>query len=360
MVHQGAELYGSDRSFLSSVGAVYDMADNVVIDVVLPEKGPLSPEIESYASSIDYRPSGYLRKAHLRAKPVSSILGMFSEVFHYLKTLRQYDVVYVNTVVCFSVIFASAFFGVKLRKIVHVREIPKTSILRFFVVFLKLSRCEVIYNSSATKFAFKISGNVVLNGVPDFPNYSNIQPERNKRRLRVLIIGRINSWKGQDFFLQSIIEKRDQLDIRIVGSVFDGQDFYLSDLKKTVLDNALNVEFFSFNSEPYEHFIWSDYVVVPSKLPEPFGRVAIEAMAAFRPVIASAHGGLCEIIDDGEDGYLFKPNDANDLCRVIDKCLIKSPAKYSQMSIAARNKYEDKFSELVYKNRFISVLGLNK
>jgi len=49
---------------------------------------------------------------------------------------------------------------------------------------------------------------------------------------------------------------------------------------------------------------WCDVVVVPTITPEPFGRVAVEAMSRGRPVIGTATGGLAEIIDDGQTGYL--------------------------------------------------------
>src|SRR5436190_21382195 len=48
---------------------------------------------------------------------------------------------------------------------------------------------------------------------------------------------------------------------------------------------------------------WSDVVVVPTITPEPFGRVAVEAMSRGRQVIGTATGGLNEIIDDGRTGY---------------------------------------------------------
>jgi len=52
---------------------------------------------------------------------------------------------------------------------------------------------------------------------------------------------------------------------------------------------------------------WCDVVVVPTITPEPFGRVAAEAMSRGRAVIGTATGGLTEIIDDGRTGYHVPP-----------------------------------------------------
>jgi D-inositol-3-phosphate glycosyltransferase len=63
---------------------------------------------------------------------------------------------------------------------------------------------------------------------------------------------------------------------------------------------------------------WSsaDVAVVPS-LYEPFGLVALEALACGVPVIASAAGGLKEIVVDGECGLLVPPGDAAALTRAL-------------------------------------------
>ena len=51
----------------------------------------------------------------------------------------------------------------------------------------------------------------------------------------------------------------------------------------------------------------SDVVVVPSRF-EPFGIIALEAMAAGGPVVVSRVGGLAEIVEDTVDGLEVEPN----------------------------------------------------
>ena len=58
-------------------------------------------------------------------------------------------------------------------------------------------------------------------------------------------------------------------------------------------------------------------LVVPSTWPEPFGRVAVEGMAAGLPVIVADSGGLPEVID--ECGLITKSGDHEDLKRKIAK-----------------------------------------
>jgi len=76
--------------------------------------------------------------------------------------------------------------------------------------------------------------------------------------------------------------------------------------------------------------------VVPSRWPEPVGLVAIEAMAVGRPVVASAVGGLREVIQDGVTGILVPPNDSHALLTSLTK-LIAEPGLRTRIGQAARH-----------------------
>ena len=63
-----------------------------------------------------------------------------------------------------------------------------------------------------------------------------------------------------------------------------------------------------------------DIFVLPS-LNEGMGRVLVEAMAAGKPIVASDVGGIPDLVKDGQNGFLVKPGDANDLSFAIEKLL---------------------------------------
>lgn len=77
--------------------------------------------------------------------------------------------------------------------------------------------------------------------------------------------------------------------------------------------------------------------VVPSRWPEPLGTVEIEAMAVGRPVVASAVGGLPEVVQDGVTGILVPPNDSHALLTSLEK-LIDDPELRTQMGQAGRHR----------------------
>jgi glycosyltransferase involved in cell wall biosynthesis len=77
--------------------------------------------------------------------------------------------------------------------------------------------------------------------------------------------------------------------------------------------------------------------VVPSIWPEPFGQVAVEAMACGKPVIASAIGGLPDVVADGVSGLLVEPGNVRALQEAL-RTLLSDPARREQMGMMGRQR----------------------
>jgi glycosyltransferase involved in cell wall biosynthesis len=83
-------------------------------------------------------------------------------------------------------------------------------------------------------------------------------------------------------------------------------------------------------------------VILPSIWAEPFGLVAVEAMAAGTPCIASDHAALPELITHGVDGTLVPPGDPRALAAAIAD-VQASPDTYAGLGQAARDTYQKQF-----------------
>jgi glycosyltransferase involved in cell wall biosynthesis len=77
--------------------------------------------------------------------------------------------------------------------------------------------------------------------------------------------------------------------------------------------------------------------VVPSVWPEPFGLVAAEAMAAGKPVVASAVGGLAELVQDGVTGIHVPPGDASALRNALERIVADAPLR-ARLGAAGRER----------------------
>jgi glycosyltransferase involved in cell wall biosynthesis len=87
----------------------------------------------------------------------------------------------------------------------------------------------------------------------------------------------------------------------------------------------------------------ADVVAVPSTAPDPLPGSAIEAAAAGCAVIAAAHGGLPEIIRDGETGRLVAPGDVEALASVAAE-LLDDPAQRARLGAAAAVDVRERFA----------------
>ena len=165
--------------------------------------------------------------------------------------------------------------------------------------------------------------------------------------LVVGLVGRISPWKGQDVFLQAIhqiYKEFPEVRFEIIGSALFGEENYENSLRSLSTELGLDgcVEFCGFVREVQRHIAKLDVLVHASTIPEPFGQVIIEGMAAGKPVIASSGGGAMEIIVDGVSGLLVPMNDSNALAAAI-KNLLGDAALRSQLGAGGRQRVQDSF-----------------
>lgn len=101
--------------------------------------------------------------------------------------------------------------------------------------------------------------------------------------------------------------------------------------------------------------------LVPSLWPEPFGIVALEAMAFGRPVIASNTGGLADIVVDGETGVLVPPGDSDSLRRAMERLMVDSSLR-KRLGQAGRERVREFQAASVvprFERAYAEVLGHN-
>lgn len=353
-IHQGAELYGSDRSFAQALAALRAQFPQAHITVVLAADGPLVPMLRAHCDEIVIRDLLVLRLANPLITLLKCTIGLPWYLARAWAEGLRADLVYVNTSVIADFMIAARL--APRRYIMHVREIPKPAALPVVRGFCRFSRARILFNSQATRDAYALPADqpqaVIHNGVDPVPGSAPCHPPAaftRERPLRLALLGRINNWKGQDLLVEAVArlspEERALLHVRIVGGVF-GQataprDALMQAIANHVLGDTVSVE--PFQDDPSEVFAWADMIAVPSRLPEPFGRVAIEAMAAGRGVLAAEHGGLVEIVRHQHSGWLFPPNDAEKLLEAL-RWLIAHPQTLADYGAGALEDFHRAFS----------------
>lgn len=104
-------------------------------------------------------------------------------------------------------------------------------------------------------------------------------------------------------------------------------------------------------------YMLSDVVVHCAPHPEAFGRVVAEAQAMGRPVIGTRLGGVPEIIERGETGWLTEAGNSHELALALEKAIGLSPEQRHQMAQKSRQRILEFFD----KNKMIEkTLGIYK
>ena len=359
-VHQSAELYGSDRTFLRSVRGFRRAAPDSRITVLLAENGPLAELLQPHADEVVVRPLFVLRKKLLKDGTLFNVPAFVRAIRQAMRTVGDYDAVYINTTVIVDCLIACRLK--KVPAVLHVREIPvglTRMVLRWIV---NRSGATVIFNSQATRRAFGAEEDRSHLVIPNGTIIDNYLPLQHDDTLRILLIGRFNSWKGQGLLVEALTRLEEPLRrlIRVVmvGGVYRDQHHFRDDVVARAKEHGLAecIAFREFVPDPTELYHWSNLVVVPSLLPEPFGLVAIEAMGHGRPVIAADHGGLADIVVDGQTGTRFHPGDPDALAAAIRSYLAR-PDLMVAHGVEGRNRYTQYYHEDRYMEAVSQAIG---
>jgi glycosyltransferase involved in cell wall biosynthesis len=221
---------------------------------------------------------------------------------------------------------------------------PKTLPVKFRdatrgLAVMRQADLAVSYSSAVDRH---LAANKILHRrvVPYFPTMKPKAGSGHAGRRRVVFAGRIVPPKGVDVLIRAA---RD-VDAEFVVC---GEGRELEEMR--ALARSLGVEsrvlFTGWldGDQLAQQLADASVVVVPSLWPEPFGLVGIEALAAGRPVVASATGGIGDWLQDGVSGMSVPPGDAALLAAALNE-LLADPARQAEMGLAGRDAVRERFS----------------
>ncbi len=100
----------------------------------------------------------------------------------------------------------------------------------------------------------------------------------------------------------------------------------------------------------------ADCVVLPSYYREGVPRSLLEAASVGKPIITTDAVGCREVVDDGINGFLCEPRNADDLKAKMEKMLLLTEAERLQMGLNGRDKVLKQFDEQIVINRYVSAI----
>ena len=348
VVGHTAQLSGGELAMARLLPA---LSAKAAIHVILGQDGPLVERLRAAGISVELLPmssaAAEMRKDAVTARriPGAALVGSLSYSLRLAKRLRQLDpdIVHTNT------LKAALYGGLAARMarvpavVWHLRDriaedyLPPSAVRLVRAAAPRLADA-VIANSAASLVTLGELGlpAAVIPSPLDPSIHAVLHDETAP--IRIGILGRLAAWKGQDLFLRAFAEAfgdRSDVEAVIVGAPLFGETDFEASLIELAEELGLDgrVEFRGFRNDVASELAGLQIVVHCSVVPEPFGQVVVEAMAAGCAVIASDAGGPRTTITDGVDGLLSPMGDQGALARAM-RALADDPHRRQALGAA--------------------------
>ena len=354
-VHSSSGRYGADRQLLL-IASGLDPARYRPL-VVLPAEGTLATDLRAAGIEVHVRELSVLRRGLATPRggaAVAAALVRDARWFRRLIRSRRVALVHSNT----SVVLGGAA-GAALARVPHVWHVREiySRFGRLWPAYRSLlstaSALVCVSFATAEQFRPRDRARVIYDGLAFDPGRAPRDAARRSLGLDltepvIAMLGRISDWKGQDVLIRALaqpaLRERGAVGL-IAGEAWPGADQRAAHV--VALGHELGVadrlRLLGFREDVAAVFGAADLVAVPSTAPDPLPGSALEAAAAGCAVVASAHGGLPEIIRDGETGLLVAPGDPAALARAAAE-LLDDPQLSERLGASARADVRQRFS----------------
>ena len=196
----------------------------------------------------------------------------------------------------------------------------------------------------------KISKITLFSKPADHLEFKYFLPEEK----RFLFVGQLVRGKGVDTLLNAFSKL--QSEASMLDICGDGKQREELEEKAKSLGISSRVKFHGkVTPDALSHYYSNAYaVIIPSRAPETFNLVGVEAMKHAKAVIATNVGGIKEWLKDGENGLSFPSNDDNKLASILDLS-VKNPKMIKKMGETGLNDYHKKFTSQIHCNKIYNL-----
>jgi glycosyltransferase involved in cell wall biosynthesis len=169
------------------------------------------------------------------------------------------------------------------------------------------------------------------------------------RRTRILLAGRLTRIKGHLMIVEAARRMaaagRDDFLILFAGDD-QGRTGYAAEVQAAIDAAGLSgaIKIVGHCDDMPAAYLLADLAILPTNVPESFGRAAVEPQAMGRTVIASNHGGVTETIVDGTTGWLAPIEDAEAWAAALGRAIDLGPTRRKEMGEIGRNRARQLYS----------------
>jgi len=151
-------------------------------------------------------------------------------------------------------------------------------------------------------------------------------------------------------------EQQQRVEFWLLGAMYPGNPTAINHEEIEVWTKQEGIRYLGETDDVMRVIAQSDCVVLPSYR-EGLSRVLLEAASMAKPLVTTNVPGCKDVVEDGVNGYLCKPKDAQDLAVQMEKMLQLSRDKLEAMGRAGRSKIVEEYSEELVIDRYLDEIG---
>lgn len=345
---------GAERQMAGLAGLLHEKGENVTL------------------ATYHYHDCDDIIKARygLRSTLISAKGNFISKLFAVRNYIKKEDF---NVVIAYKdgatmIACLCKLLGLRFKLIVSERNTTQTLKKRDRLKFLLYRFADCIVPNSYSQSSYikehfsKLSNKVKV--ITNFTDtklfYPDVRYQYNTNSTNILVVARINPQKNIERFIEAVkILKERNVPVKIdwFGGVYVGAGPY-GDRVGGLYEQANIKDILQFKgdtskiSEVYRQY---DAFCLPS-LYEGFPNVVCEAMSSGKPVLCSNVCDNPHIVQDGINGFLFDPNDVENIVSIIEKYCNLSIEEKKRMGKSSRTIAIDLLSEESFVNKYINII----
>ncbi|MCA1305498.1 glycosyltransferase family 4 protein [Microbacterium esteraromaticum] len=187
-------------------------------------------------------------------------------------------------------------------------------------------------------------------------------PVLEEPTVRIACFSRAARWKGLDLAIDAVgrLTSGDRpVQLTIFGGEAQSEPDYAAELRQTAQRSGAEVVFAGHVDDVLTAMQDVDIVIMPSRLPEPFGQVTVQSLAAGCLTVVSAHGGSLEIVEDQRTGLTFPPDDASGLHRVLAAALndSRTASSVAEAGCSSASRFTDAALARDFESAMLALLS---
>ena len=169
-------------------------------------------------------------------------------------------------------------------------------------------------------------------------------------------MGRISNKKGVRIVNEVskiLTPKYPNIEFQLLGKIYVDEEGHISKEELGNWEKESNIRYLGTSKDVRNEIKQTDCIIFPSFYREGVPRALIEAAAMEKPILTTDNVGCRDIVKDGYNGYLAKPNDIENMVMAVEKFLSLSEKEKNILGKNGRKKVIEEFDEKIVINKYL-------